>query len=41
MRMFKSFMLRTALILSITATVSLLLMAATLGIQGDREDTWE
>jgi hypothetical protein len=35
--MFKSFMLRTALILSITGCVSLLLMALTLGIQTDQE----
>jgi hypothetical protein len=35
--MFKSFMLRLALILSITGCVSLLLMAITLGIQEDVE----
>jgi hypothetical protein len=32
--MFRSFLLRMTLILSTTATISLLLMAATLGIQG-------
>lgn len=37
MRMFKSFILRLSLILSITGAVSLLLMAATLGIQTDEE----
>lgn len=35
MRMFKSFILRLALILSITGSISLLLMAITLGIQED------
>lgn len=37
MRMLKSFTLRIALILSITGCVSFLLMAITLGIQGDQE----
>jgi uncharacterized membrane protein (GlpM family) len=37
MRMFRSFLLRLTLILSTTATISLLLMAATLGIQGLRD----
>ncbi|MEX0323572.1 MAG: hypothetical protein AB3N63_15525 [Puniceicoccaceae bacterium] len=37
MRMFKSFVLRLSLILSITATVCLLLMAATLFIQNESE----
>jgi hypothetical protein len=35
--MFRSFMMRMALILSTTATISLLLMSATLVIQGDRD----
>ena len=35
MRMFKSFLLRLSVILSVTATICLLLMAATLGIQGE------
>ena len=37
MRMFRSFILRMALILSITGTLCLLLMALTLGIQGLRD----
>ncbi|WP_163964187.1 hypothetical protein [Oceanipulchritudo coccoides] len=37
MRMLKSFVLRIILILSLTGTVSLLLMALTLGIQQDQE----
>ena len=37
MRMFRSFLLRLALILSTTASICLVLMAATLGIQKDRQ----
>ena len=37
MRMFRSFILRLLLILSTTASMCLLLMAATLGIQKDRQ----
>ncbi len=37
MRMFRSFLLRLALILSATGSICLLLMAATLGLQGDPE----
>ncbi len=37
MRMFKSFVLRLSLILSVTAVICLLLMAATLGIQEESE----
>lgn len=37
MRMFRSFLLRLAMILSLTGTVCLFLMAVTLGLQGDPE----
>jgi len=37
MRMFRSFLLRLTLILSVTGSLCLMLMAATLGIQKDRE----
>jgi ascorbate-specific PTS system EIIC-type component UlaA len=37
MRMFRSFLMRMALILSTTGTICLFLMSATLGIQGNRD----